>query len=70
MAARLQERGRRGRQLGRMRPDTVVDMQLGLRFGYATVEGRHDLRLLRQDLRELSRRSWQENLPITLRLEA
>ena len=33
-----------------MRPDTVIDLQLVLRFGSSAVEGRHDLRLLRQYL--------------------
>lgn len=68
VAERLRELGRRGQQLSRMRPDTVVDLQLGLRFGYSAVEGRHDLRQLRQALEELSEMSRREELPINLRL--
>ena len=51
-----------------MRPDTVIDLQLVLRFGSSAVVGRHDLRLLRQYPEELSEISRREELSINRRL--
>ena len=66
VAERMRELGRRGRILSGVDPTTVLDLDLGVQFGYSVVEGRHDLAFLQEDLRRLGRMSREEKLSISL----
>ena len=68
VSERLRELGRRGQDLSELDPLTVVDLDLGVKFGYDVLAGQEDLAQLQAELLQLREFSRRENLPITVGL--